>query len=723
MNQWKSVLFSCALLWATTAQAEQYDVPIVVESEQDIRDLYSSGDITEEEQDRLLVLFDNPLDLNDADRSELYELPGLTYGMVDAIIERREGKGSFSSFQEIEDLEALSNNAINQIRTFCVVVPVKDFQVPPISGALRIGVVDHLSDDVVTGTFFRTKISVEDYVEVGWSGILAEEPGLLSFVASPDPANPNPYFLADEATLQFNGLAKLYASTDQRVSGNTRIRAIAGSYVVGFGERLTFDTTTRVNPNGWYADNQLYYSADQGSVTPRRGLFGGAVTVEKVSLGGDVTVDWTLFASRQRHRLYQYDFNLVVEGAKDPFESAKVYYSLDGAEEGPDGCYSGDRCHAYETFSEVYQETILGGNQTLRLGDRAQLGVTGFWAKNQFVVGDEQLVFAPSARYPQERKSLWAAGVDAAYGLGDFDWMGEWSTVDSGGHALFSRIVADLDPVEWELSGRYYQSEYDNPYMRGRAQRDEFYGLTARDEAGAKIRAVAKIFREWTLKSHVDVWKRLVAETWNLETTLRSDWDITRDIRWGTWFKLNDKDLSRAGRGEDYGESYDYEYDYDLNGLFISDYSELSVEDVGAGMKLDWGNRLSLNMIPLTRLSLYYKMSWEDENDKMSWADENATKDYPDYNTQFARRYVTAFAATVKPVDMLRLKTRFRLEDEYMLTDALGNKVWEWYFQTLVKLDKWASISGRYDYRDFIDDTPPAIDPEHLFRIIADFRF
>lgn len=286
--------------------------------------------------------------------------------------------------------------------------------------------------------------------------------------------------------------------------------------------------------------------------------------------------------------------------------------------------------------------------------------------------------------------------------------------VDSGGHAVFSRIVGEIDPVELEFSGRYYQTEYDNPYNRARAQRDEFYGLTARDEAGAKARAVAKIFRSWSVKSHVDVWKRLVAETWNMEFMFRSDWDIVRDLRWGSWLKVNDKDLSRSGRTQDYGESVDYEYDYELSGLYISDFSDLTVSDVGAGMKIDWGNRLTSTFIPLTRMTAYYKISW---------VDENATQDYPEYDTQFARRYVTAFATTVRPLDWLRLKTRFRLEDEYMLTDARGNKLWEMYFQTLFKIEKWASLSARYDYRQYIDDDPPEQNPEHLFRAIADFRF
>ena len=181
-------------------------------------------------------------------------------------------------------------------------------------------------------------------------------------------------------------------------------------------------------------------------------------------------------------------------------------------------------------------------------------------------------------------------GLDGGVGFGAFDTRMEWSMMDSGGHAVFGRVIADLDRTEVEWSGRYYQSEYDNPYNRARAQRDEFFGLTARDEAGSRMSVVSKITREWTVKSHLDVWQRLVAETWNLEYQVRSDWDITKKIRWGTWLKINDKDLSTSGRSETYGESVEYDYDYELSGLYVSDYDDLSVSDVGSGMKVDWGN-------------------------------------------------------------------------------------------------------------------------------------
>ena len=47
---------------------------------------------------------------------------------------------------------------------------------------------------------------------------------------------------------------------------------------------------------------------------------------------------------------------------------------------------------------------------------------------------------------------------------------------------------------------------------------------------------------------------------------------------------------------------------------------------------------------------------------KMSWVDENGTEAFPEYDSQFARRYVGAFSTTFKPIRELRLKTRVRLK-------------------------------------------------------------
>ena len=90
--------FFVALLTTTAALAEEYRVPILVDSEEDILELYYSGDISEDERDLLQRLFTDPLDLSRATRDDLYNLPGLTWDMVDGVLKYRKAKLAFKNY-------------------------------------------------------------------------------------------------------------------------------------------------------------------------------------------------------------------------------------------------------------------------------------------------------------------------------------------------------------------------------------------------------------------------------------------------------------------------------------------------------------------------------------------------------------------------------------------------------------------------------------------------
>ena len=66
------------LMLGDSAEARVYAVPIRVQDEDDLRELVDEGLIEEGDYQTLLELLDDPLDLNSASRSELFDLPGLT---------------------------------------------------------------------------------------------------------------------------------------------------------------------------------------------------------------------------------------------------------------------------------------------------------------------------------------------------------------------------------------------------------------------------------------------------------------------------------------------------------------------------------------------------------------------------------------------------------------------------------------------------------------------
>ena len=305
-----------------------------------------AGDVTEDERDRLIALLANPLNLNEADRLSLVELPAITYAMADAILKLRDKKGGFKSFNELNEVDVLTVGAMGQIRPFVRVVRVTPVEIP-LHGSVRLGVHDAFHDENTPGAYIRADLELDEWAELGWVALLAERPGDLSFVPEPDNGDDLPYFLADPESLTFDPLVKLYVSTDQRIGGPTRIRAIAGSYVAGFGERLTFDVTNRVEPDGWYKDNLVYSNYDTGDVAPRRGLFGGAVTLDRVELIPDIWWNTTAFGSWQKQRLYQYHLNVYdPDEVDDPYVSTKTYFNQEAAQGGDDGCFKEGRCHA-----------------------------------------------------------------------------------------------------------------------------------------------------------------------------------------------------------------------------------------------------------------------------------------------------------------------------------------------------------------------------------------
>jgi len=756
------------------AFAVQYDVPILVQTEEDIRDLVVNEDISEDDGERLLALLLRPVRVNEADRTALYELPGVTYRLADAILATRESIGGFGGLRDLEKVSGLTPDILNQIRPF---VRIQRPVTPPVllHGKARIGVMDSLSDDDAPGFYFRTQMEADDWFEFGALALLASDPGSLSYVPFQETAEfkgetfeeLDPFFIAEKSSLRFVPMnQKLYVSTDQRLFGPTRLRAIAGSYVIGFGQRLTFDTSRKVQPEGWYPDVLVQPNYEKGRVAPGRGMFGAAVSLERLELSPEIWINATAFASWWRHRLYQYELRLrdpgedLADPLDDEFGSPKAYYSYADSFPSDDFDYDGDgeidandewydedagykcgpdqqdRCHQYETFHSVYSEMIAGGNTSIHFGDRSHLGLTGYWAGIDFVVGDDRLEFSDSASLPNDRGSFYAAGLDGAFGAGPVDVVSELTAMDTGAMAFYSKAFAEIGAVDVELEGRYYGTDFDNPHSRGRAQPDEYFGRRARDETGGRLQLFGKPNRDWKLRGYVDMWQQLRAEQLNLEGFFRTDYRIQRELLVASWIKINDKNLEEGGRGQDYGVSvYDtaelsfletarkqWESGAISDEYYDSLVSESDPFDLAAGMKVDWGTRIQVKYIPRTALTLYGKISFRDANsgndlhgDSSDW-----------FDSHFERSYVTALEARVKALDWLRINSRLRVEQkDFDRRSSASEGEIEWYLQVVARPTKWFWVNARYDYMThfLVDHKESFPDDAHLLRATADFKF
>src|SRR5690606_15068671 len=82
--------FALTLSWAADARANQYEIFIDIETEEDLYDLRVADQIGDSTFQTLVELYQRGVNLNEASRSELYALPNLSYAEVDAILAYRE---------------------------------------------------------------------------------------------------------------------------------------------------------------------------------------------------------------------------------------------------------------------------------------------------------------------------------------------------------------------------------------------------------------------------------------------------------------------------------------------------------------------------------------------------------------------------------------------------------------------------------------------------------
>jgi hypothetical protein len=735
-----------ALVAVQTARAEQYAVPILVDSEDDIFDLYDNGDITESEMDLLMELFQKKVDLNRATRDELYELPGVTYPMVDEILKLRREKGGFKELKELESRGVIPYVVVKQIETFVVFGRPKLQADAPVHGSVRLKTLFQPGaapgTDLDSGTLgdpglaldagnvrrspsvgLRSRISaMGGRLDAGWTITGRDLAGRLA-VGGPES---DPYLIASAPRFRPEPLRKAFASYQADVGDQGRGQVILGTYNAGFGERLTFDTTNRRRPYGLYSDDLVFDNVGgvgrfNSDFRIHRGLQGVAGTLQRLPVGGDVTLDMTGFLSMRAVDEYMYRFR-----------PNRTYFSEAAAEAGPTRCSAERRCHAYETFRDVYVHQLGGGNVRMNVGDRAYAGFTGYGARNFFLTGDEFLEFAPSSRQPI-RRSFGAVGVEGGVGAGIFDMFGEFTVTDRGAPAALLRTLWDIDRIALEVTGRYYDKRFDNPFSRGEASPAQFLGLRGRNEAGIKARAVGKPVRGWRFIGHVDTWVHPAMSTpseqapynarHDLDVYLRNEIDFTRNLRWAFWGQIFDKDLWVGGRDQDYIRTPNVNYD----GVYDEDDPDRAMEDLLAsredwarGVRMEAGNQLTFRPVRSVQLTAYGRLRWRDINP------------YPEF---FERNASVWFRVAVKPVRWLDLSTRVRYWSDDI--DAIpedrsgdgifdyqrGNSFAEGYLRAGVTLPKRLRGSLRYDMRKFTDVKVRDRDPEHLVRMSVEAMF
>ena len=665
------------LLALPQAFARVYPAPIVVDNEDDLRELYADGTLSEDDFEVLVELLVQPIDLNRARRGELYDLPGVSRELAAAIVDHRKNQGAFGDPTDLLRVPGFDTDILDQVFPFIEALPVVkpgeylkghirarsalEFQATdPIDGdhANKTHDARQLGYGRVPNTYVTARVRYRKWLKAGFLGLaqdgisgIAYDPGSHDFYATWRAPQPE--------------LGKLYLHAER-----LRWEAIAGSYTAGFGLGLAFDTTSRTHPNGFYPDISV---SGTDKFSAGKGLFGLGGQLLDQPIGDIASVDLALFASSSAYDIYQYDMGVsggeLLDPLVDETDSPRIYVQT------PDGEYYKA---GYMRIPNAYRESLAGANATLRFLDSGQIGATAYVGHLDMTTIDgveDPYDLMLRSGFPTER-TYGAVGLYGSYELGLLELHAEGAHSFTGGQALLVKGFIDLNAGELEASLRHYSTDYDNPHARGLANADEYGGYRDRDEQGARLKARLEPVDWISVRLLGDVWERLSMGTWNAELYGRVA--IQPHAAWSVvgFADHKNRDLSNNGRNREYGGEWGLDDDADVGDVTYEEGSESIIE--GAGAKNYWGVQLNTTAIPRVQLTALYKRIYTDSG--YFYPDPEA---YCDYWYQVG--HYTWAKIRIDPWDSTILTLRGKYEDEDVYGDQGGRYV-ESYVQLSQKL-------------------------------------
>ena len=590
------IVFLLALL-VRPAHAIPYETFIDVDDEADLQDLLAAGDISQDTFDDLIDLLTEGVDLNTADRAQLYTLPNLTYQDVDHIIAYRSLQhGRIADPADLVGAGALTQEQLLSIAAF-IVVKSPDKNLLAAHGWARLATRMSIHDRVAPPFALRVRMIAARRLTVG----VALTTTRLR-IGEPIYAPNRDALIADPAKYRFD-VPKAYVKwEDDKVTG------IIGSYRAGFAQRLVFDNSHHYTPNGLYLDDQVYYSADLTTAckesagellnSPCAGAAGSEyVTPDFVwrdsllGVGGgfkkiELQTGWLQaygFASASRRSIYQYE--LVehknpdgTDHCADPHDdgdpacgSPTVYVRPDGELLTPTTRFS------FETLPNVFLEKLAGGNVTYYGDRRNSVGLTGYGAEEQNLVKGIDLDFQEWSSHPFGNR-FGAIGANFSFGRDWLDIFGEAAlSFDNspkpdpaltparggGGPAMVLRMTATRQHEELEVTGRYFSTDFKNPYARPirRPTSSTASAPATRPAAASATCAPPRSSRSgrcsilWTNPSGTSTTD--TSKPLKLDTYARVNVRTSDELWLGLWEHYQDKDLRYGGHDQCFEVSTD----------------------------------------------------------------------------------------------------------------------------------------------------------------------
>lgn len=618
------------------AMAREYNVRLVINECAELYDYELSGTIEEEDFELLSALCHRPLNLNRADRYMLFDLPGMTYDLADRVVQYRAKNGQFKTVEDIMKVDGIGPSEYEVLLAFvsveddAEVVGIEDI---PLMAELQLGSIGRLgtgrdADYAISSTKEFERLH-QDYLRLKGTGLSYF--GFGGLVTNRE--RTEAYYdrsigrvVSDHGPASAWDLDKAYFSASYQA-----VSLVVGSYDVGFGKKLTFDTTGLSNPHGWRENRHFYTDLNKARLRPDNSLMGVALSVN----GVDFDMGWldaTIFSSYQAHDIYQYYYRYQLDEYYESDGEACYYGFSDGEQT---GCYSSrvypaddpqGSAYSYVSFRDAYTELLAGANLTFNLSSRSRVGITGYRSETELVLAPEASpVFAWHSRLPRNNE-FGSVGLNATWGAGDLEISGEYARTMAGGNGAY--LEALIEEGTWlELLGgiRWYDRKYNNPYSRSPAAPTVTLGARQRNELGMELKAVIKPIRGlrsvttlegWRIPEFVtydelsgkNQWRTL--GQYDVRATQNLDWRITRKESVGMVAAYYDNDITRGGARETYSTPYDPADPADLAAM------QYAVRGHGEKTKLEF--EFSTKRFRTLSVSARYRVSWEDSKTKLS---------------------------------------------------------------------------------------------------------
>jgi hypothetical protein len=591
-------IVAAAGLVAGSAAAFPPPAGVGLDDQADLDQALQDGALTEERHEALLDRLRLPVDANTADREELYELPGVTWAMADAILAARAAAGRFAGVEDLATVPGLPRDVYFLILPY-LALPT-DESPPPwsvetsVAGTWRTGV-EH-PDHRLPGLALSARTQ---FLRHGSAGFLVT---VRSRIGPVHDAAPGESLSAAGPALRVDPGAFWIAWDGPRWS------VIGGAFRLGFGQGLTLGDGRPTRPRGWSIADDVTWSLRDGAVAPRKSHHGIALRVKRIDLPRG-SLDLTVFGSARLRDLPAGDvvYDRCPPGQPDCPDSLRVPFLVDDcAVVDPATGAVGVRSLACSqpTLPFAMWDVLGGANLAWRHDARTGVGVTGYGEWLRLVPHAAGLRLGPSSPYPEGRMAFGAVGLDIRFGCGPFDMAGEATVTDRASPAAV--LTGRLTPspgLEILPSIRWFSTGFDNPWARPEADADEVLGNRARDELGGRLQIDYRPHPMVHLHTDVDVAHHrrrptVTAGRFRAATDLHSLLTLqvlpTDHETLAVTVTYDDRDLARAGRRLSYAP-------------YLSADGDLS-----GGAKVAWTLSGGTTRIPRTSVSFQVRQAFED---------------------------------------------------------------------------------------------------------------